>query len=88
MAEQIKMAEQFGVDGVKVPPEEFFGMLARFADMFASTVKTIALDQDRSERSSLLLSLTLLFADKQRRRNATPPRRRSWPRCKRPSWRR
>jgi hypothetical protein len=29
MHAEVKMAEQFGVDGNKVPPEEFFGMLAQ-----------------------------------------------------------
>lgn len=43
----VKMAEQFGIDGEKVLPDEFFGMIQTFADRFAATVKQLEIDADR-----------------------------------------
>jgi dishevelled associated activator of morphogenesis len=43
----VKMTEQFGVDGEKVLPDEFFGMIQTFADRFAAATKQIDIDADR-----------------------------------------
>jgi dishevelled associated activator of morphogenesis len=43
----VKMAEQFGVDGEKMLPDEFFGMIQTFADRFAASVKQLELEADR-----------------------------------------
>jgi hypothetical protein len=43
----VKMAEQFGIDGEKMLPDEFFGMIQTFADRFAAAAKQIEIDADR-----------------------------------------
>jgi hypothetical protein len=48
----VKMTEQFGVDGEKVLPDEFFGMIQTFADRFAAAVKQIDVDADRLQKEA------------------------------------
>lgn len=42
-----KMTEQFAVDGKKILPDEFFGVLQTFAENFKNEEKRIELDADR-----------------------------------------
>eukprot|EP00019_Armaparvus_languidus_P014124 CAMPEP_0168587638 /NCGR_PEP_ID=MMETSP0420-20121227/4988_1 /TAXON_ID=498008 /ORGANISM="Pessonella sp." /LENGTH=116 /DNA_ID=CAMNT_0008622937 /DNA_START=416 /DNA_END=763 /DNA_ORIENTATION=+ len=44
------MTEQYGIDGVKTPPDEFFGMLNTFADNWNNQVKFIALQEERKAK--------------------------------------